>query len=325
MIKVGIVGSSGYVAGELLRCLIHHPEVEISFLYSHSQPDLKAGEIHQDLMHLDNLSFSNEIDQQADVVFLCLGHGNSKKFLQAHTFSLQTKVIDLSNDFRLNKEATQGDKTFVYGLTECNHEVIKTAQHIANPGCFATAIQLALLPLAAQQQLGNDVHIHAITGSTGAGQGLSAISHFSWRNNNVSIYKPFDHQHLGEIGETIMAAQPTFEHELNFLPVRGNFTRGIFASAYTTSDLSETQLQSIYAAYYQDAPFTYLSKNTVHLKQVVNTNLCYLHVQKIDGKVLITSVIDNLLKGAAGQAIENMNLMFGLDQQCGLALKAALF
>jgi len=325
MIKAGIVGSSGYVAGELLRCLIHHPEVDIDFLYSHSQPGLNAGEIHQDLIHLENLTFTNVINEQVDVVFLCLGHGNSTKFLKTHSFSSQTKIIDLSNDFRLKNDAAMGEKDFVYGLTELNHGAIKTAQHIANPGCFATAIQLALLPLAAKQHLNDDVHIHAITGSTGAGQGLSTTSQFSWRSNNVSIYKAFDHQHMGEIGENIVSLQPKFKHEINFLPVRGNFTRGIFASAYMTTDLSEMQLQDLYEDYYQDAPFTHLSKNTVHLKQVVNTNFCYLQVQKIDGKVLITSVIDNLLKGAAGQAIENMNLMFGLDQKSGLALKASLF
>lgn len=322
MIKVGIIGSSGYVAGELLRCLMVHPEVEVDFLYSHSQPGLNAAEVHEDLMLMENLSFTNEVNPTVDLVFLCLGHGNSTKFLENHSFSQATKVIDLSNDFRLKEDSSLGNMDFVYGLTELNSSKIKEANYIANPGCFATAIQLALLPLANEKLLTGDVHIHAITGSTGAGQGLSSTSHFSWRNNNVSIYKAFNHQHLGEIGESVLSLQEDFDKELNFLPVRGDFTRGIFASIYMQTDLLEEELIELFENYYKEAPFTHVVKKTVHLKQVVNTNHCFIEVKKIGNKVLVTSVIDNLLKGAAGQAIENMNLMFGFQQETGLNLKA---
>ena len=322
MIKAGIIGSSGYVAGELLRCLIHHPHVQIDFLYSHSLPGENVSDVHQDLIHLEKMEFSADINKEVDVVFLCLGHGNSTKFLEANSFASKTKIIDLSNDFRLKNNNEFQGKNFIYGLTELNISSIKQAKYIANPGCFATAIQLALLPLAHHKKLNDDVHIHAITGATGAGQGLNETSHFAWRNNNVSIYKAFNHQHLDEIGETITSQQPEFNQELNFLPVRGDFSRGIFASAYMKTNLSEPELIDLYQAYYANAPFTHVSKNTVHLKQVVNTNNCFLQVQKIEDKVLVTSVIDNLLKGAAGQAIENMNMMFALNQVTGLELKA---
>lgn len=323
MIKVGIVGSSGYVAGELLRTLVHHPNVEIDFLYSHSQAGTDAAKVHQDLFYIDHLSFSNTVNDQVDVVFLCLGHGNSLQFLSKHNFASHCKIIDLSNDFRLNEKAHFNDQQFVYGLTELNKAAIIKADSIANPGCFATAIQLALLPLAAKNQLNNDIHIHAITGSTGAGQNLSNTSHFSWRNNNVSVYKAFKHQHLSEIGESILSLQTDFKHEINFIPIRGNFSRGILATCYLNIELSENELIEIFTSYYKDAPFTHVIQKPIHLKQVVNTNMCYLQVQKIDQKVLITTAIDNLLKGAAGQAIENMNLMFGLDQRTGLHLKAS--
>ena len=325
MIKVGIVGAGGYVAGELIRCLIHHPKAELDFLFSSSQANKKVASVHQDLVFLENLKFSNTINPQVDIVFLCLGHGNSKAFLETHTFSKYTKIIDMSNDFRLKKNSRFKENNFVYGLTELNKPSIKTANCIANPGCFATAIQLALLPLAASNLLTNDVHIHAITGSSGAGQGLNATSHFSWRNNNISIYKAFRHQHLGEVEQSISELQQTFDKDINFVPVRGNFTRGIFASVYTQCNLCEKKLDDIYQWYYQDSVFTHATKDTVHLKQVTNTNYCYIQVQKIEDKVFITSVIDNLLKGAAGQAIENMNLMFGFEQQMGLNLKANYF
>lgn len=325
MIKVGISGSSGYVAGELLRCLVNHPSVEIIFLYSHSNHGKAVSEIHTDLLAHSNLQFTKEVNLDVDVLFLCLGHGNSKQFLEQHAFSSSTKVIDLSNDFRLKDDAQFNVNKFVYGLIELNKEAIKSAQYIANPGCFATAIQLALLPLAEAQLLTNDIHVNAITGSTGAGQALSSTSHFSWRNNNISIYKPFSHQHLGEIGESIVSLQKDFNQCINFLPLRGDFTRGIFASAYMETDKSESELKELFQHYYADSAFTFVSNKPIDLKQVVNTNNCFLHVQKIDKKVLVTSVIDNLLKGAAGQAIQNMNLIFNLPETAGLNFKSSNF
>lgn len=325
MIQVGIVGSAGYVAGELIRCLAHHPKANIDFVYSHSQAGKLVSETHQDLFNHTSLKFTDEINSNVEIVFLCLGHGNSKKFLLENTFSKDTKIIDLSNDFRLNGEANFQDKAFIYGLIDLNKEEIAKASYIANPGCFATAIQLGLLPLAKHNLLQNDVHINAITGSTGAGQSLSETSHFSWRNNNISIYKAFKHQHLDEIKESISSLQNGFKSQLNFLPVRGDFTRGIFSSMYTTCDLSEVELIELYKDFYKNEPFTSISKSTINLKQVVNTNHCLIQVQKIDDKVFITSVIDNLLKGAAGQAIQNMNLLFGLDETTGLNFKANYF
>ncbi len=325
MIKAGIVGGTGYVAGELLRSLVSHPGVEIDFIYSHSQPGQAVSAIHEDLFPFDDLKFTAQINPDVDVLFLCLGHGNSKKFLENNTFSFGTKIIDLSNDFRLQNDAEFLGNQYVYGLPELNKEQIASTAYIANPGCFATAIQLALLPLAKAGFLQNEVHINAITGSTGAGQSPSATTHFSWRNNNLSIYKAFNHQHLGEIGESLASLQPDFDKALNFLPLRGDFSRGIFASAYTNSEIPESELTALYKSYYKDAPFTKVSENAISLKQVINTNFCLLQVQKIEGKVLITSVIDNLQKGAAGQAIQNMNLMFGLAETTGLNFKANYF
>jgi len=324
MIQVGIIGGAGYVAGELIRCLIHHPQTEINFIYSESQCGNSIEETHQDLYKQNNLKFTNQLNSNVEVVFLCLGHGNSKQFLLNNSFSEKTKIVDLSNDFRSNEDAEFKDSSFVYGLTDLNKLKIKEANYIANPGCFATAIQLALLPLAEANLLKNDIHINAITGSTGAGQKLTETSHFSWRNNNISIYKAFDHQHLGEIKETIAMLQEDFG-EINFLPVRGDFTRGIFATIYTECELSEEELIKLYNNFYKDEPFTFISKNTISLKQVVNTNNCLLQIQKIKNKVLITSVIDNLLKGAAGQAIQNMNIMFGIEETTGLNFKANFF
>jgi N-acetyl-gamma-glutamyl-phosphate reductase len=321
MIQVGVVGSSGYVAGELIRCLVHHPNVNIDFLYSHSNSGMSVSEMHQDLLGHSNLKFSNQINPDIDVLFLCLGHGNSEKFLKNHTFSKSTKYIDLSNDFRLKENSNLEDKLFTYGLVELNKNEIENAQYIANPGCFATAIQLGLLPLAKHSQLTESVHINAITGSTGAGKSLSDTSHFSWRNNNISIYKAFRHQHLDEINESLKSLQPDAS-ELNFLPIRGNFTRGIFASIYTECQLSQEELITLYQSFYEGNPFVFVSEKPVHLKQVVNTNNCFIQVEKIDDKVLVTSVIDNLLKGAAGQAIQNMNLMFGLEEGTGIHFKA---
>ena len=325
MKKVGIIGGSGYVAGELIRLLVNHPKVEIDFIYSHSQAADEVSSVHDDLLSYTELQFTDQFNPELDILFLCLGHGHSSAFLKEHQLAAHTKVIDLGNDFRLKKNASFQEKSFVYGLVEANKQAIQAAQYVANPGCFATAIQLALLPLAAAGELKNEVHIHALTGATGAGRQPNETGHFSWRNNNISVYKAFAHQHLDEIHETLSNLQSNFDRQLNFLPLRGDFTRGIFATLYTYTDLSEEELLALYEAYYSEVPFTLVSTKGVHLKQVVNTNNCFLQVQKIDGKLLITSVIDNLLKGAAGQAVQNMNLMFGWEESTGLQLKASYF
>ena len=321
MIKIGIIGGAGYTAGELIRILLHHPKVEIDFVHSNSQEGKLVSDIHQDLLGETNLSFSQKINQNVNVLFLCSGHGNSKSFLAENPFSKSTKIIDLSSDFRLKKE---GNK-FVYGLPELNKKQIQHSSHLANCGCFATAIQLALLPLAKSQNLKQDVHVYAITGSTGAGQNPSSTTHFSWRNNNVSIYKPFSHQHLGEINESILQLQNDFQSEINFIPVRGNFARGIFASVYTKTDLTENELIQLFENYYRDEPFVFITQKNPSLKQVVNTNKCILFVKKEGDKVFIISMIDNLIKGASGQAVQNMNLMFGFEETEGLNLKAMAF
>ncbi len=325
MIQAGIVGGTGYVAGELIRVLMFHPEVNVRFVYSRSHAGEEICSIHEDLFMLKGQKFSGEMDSDVDVLFLSLGHGRSMKFLQEHPFSVRTKIIDLSNDFRLKGDSHQGRRKFTYGLVEKNREAIVSSENIANPGCFATAIQLGLLPLADQKILHGDIHIHGITGSTGAGRTLSETSHFSWRNNNVSVYKPFDHQHLDEIKETLLNCQPEFNRELNFIPLRGDFTRGILTTIYTECDLSEQALTQLYKDYYKDKMFTVVSDLPIHLKQVVNTNYCLLHVEKHGNKVFIVSAIDNLLKGAAGQAVENMNLMFGFEEDEGLKLKSGYF
>jgi N-acetyl-gamma-glutamyl-phosphate reductase len=324
MIKVGIIGSSGYVAGELIRLLVNHPKVDLSFLFSHSNAGEKVSTIHQDLFHYDDLHFVDQIDENIDVVFLCLGHGNSKKFLSQNQFSDQTKIIDLSNDFRLQKKANFQNKNFHYGLLDTRHPALDT-KYIANPGCFATAIQLALLPLANAALLKDDIHINGITGSTGAGRSLSNTSHFSWRDSNISLYKEFNHQHLDEVEETVKRIQPSYNGSFYFLPMRGNFTRGILVSAYTKTDCSESALIKCYQEYFQDSEFVNITDKSVNLKQVVNTNNCRLQVQKLKGNVLITAVLDNLLKGAAGQAVQNMNLLFGIEEDTGLNLKSNYF
>ncbi|MFK5878420.1 MAG: N-acetyl-gamma-glutamyl-phosphate reductase [Flavobacteriaceae bacterium] len=325
MLKAGIIGGAGYTAGELIRLLIHHPAVEIDFVFSTSNAGNKIYAVHQDLVGQTEQSFSDTINKDVDVVFLCLGHGNSTVFLKNNSFSVNTKIIDLSNDFRLNDDSNFEGKEFIYGLPELNKEEIEKASNIANPGCFATAIQLAILPLAKNGLLKSDVHINATTGATGAGVSPSATTHFSWRDNNFSIYKAFTHQHLGEIGERLKSLQPDFNQELFFIPNRGNFSRGIFASIYTDFEGSIEDAYTLYEKYYEDAVFTHISKNEVHLKQVVNTNNCIIHLQKHKNKLLITSVIDNLLKGASGQAVQNMNLVFGLEENLGLNLKATYF
>lgn len=325
MIEVGIIGGAGFTAGELIRLLLNHPKTNINFVFSTSNAGNKLSHVHQDLVGSTEIKFTQEINENIDVLFLCLGHGNSSKFLHENSFSDTTKIIDLSNDFRLNPDAVFEGKHFIYGLPELQKEAIKNAQYIANPGCFATAIQLALLPLASKELLKNDVHINAVTGATGAGTSLSKTTHFTWRDNNFSYYKPFVHQHLGEIEQSVKSLQNDFSADINFMPNRGNFSRGIFATAYTKFDGTLEEATAIYQSFYKDAVFTHLSENQLHLKQVVNTNKCLIHLYKYGNKLLITSEIDNLLKGASGQAIHNMNLMFGLAEDTGLQLKATYF
>jgi len=325
MIKVGIVGGAGYTAGELIRLLVNHSKVELDFVFSTSNAGNYIYQVHQDMLGSIDLKFTSKINKQVDVLFLCLGHGNSKKFLEQNEFSPQTKIIDLSNDFRLNDDAVFQSKEFVYGLPELQKEKIQNANHIANPGCFATAIQLALLPLAQAGLIKSDVHINATTGATGAGVSPGSTTHFAWRDNNFSVYKAFTHQHLGEISESLNSLQGGFSEELNFIPNRGNFSRGIFASIYLKFDKNLEEAFKLFENYFKDAVFTHISKSPIHLKQVVNTNNCFIHLEKYNDRLFITSVIDNLLKGASGQAIQNMNLLFGFNQVEGLQLKATSF
>ena len=325
MLEVGIIGGAGYTAGELIRLLLHHPETTINFVYSTSNAGNKLHKIHQDLIGSTEISFTDKINTEIDLLFLCLGHGNSTSFLENNRFSTNTKIIDLSNDFRLLADKNFDQKEFVYGLPELQKEKIKEAQYIANPGCFATALQLAILPLAAHKLLSNDIHINAVTGATGAGTSLSATTHFTWRDNNFSHYKAFNHQHLDEIYQTINQLDTNFDSQVNFMPNRGNFSRGIFATTYTKFEGNIEEAKKIYEEYYSDAAFTFVSDNDIHMKQVVNTNKCILHLAKHGNKLLITSTIDNLLKGASGQAVQNMNLMFGFKETLGLNLKANYF
>jgi len=324
MIKAGIIGGSGYTGGELIRLLVHHPEVEIDFVFSTTKAGQPIVSAHADLLGQTDATFTDTVTTDVDVVFLCLGHGNSSRFLKEHVFSETTKIIDLSNDFRLQEDANFHRRKFVYGLPEINRESIQKASSIANPGCFATAIQLALLPLAKAGLLQNEVHVNAVTGSTGAGTKPSPTTHFSWRNNNVSWYKPFTHQHLGEIGESLHSFGNAIG-KLRFLPNRGNFTRGILATAYTHFEGSLQKAESLFLDFYQEAVFTHIAPDPIHLKQVVNTNNCHIHLHKHEDVLLVTSIIDNLLKGASGQAVQNMNLVFGLEEDLGLQLKGSAF
>ena len=320
MIKVGIVGGAGYTAGEMLRILLNHPEVDVHFVNSLSNAGNKLYSVHEGLFGETEMDFTDQLPlEQVDAIFICSGHGDSKKFLEANNVPERVKIIDLSQDFR---DESNG---FVYGLPEVNRERIKKANKLANPGCFATAIQLGILPLAAKGLIRNEIHTNGITGSTGAGVKPSSTSHFSWRNNNFSIYKAFTHQHLIEINQTIKQLQPNFTQEINFLPLRGDFARGIFVSSYTECDLSAEELTALYKEFYKDAAFTFVMDANLDLKQVVNTNKAIVHVEKHGNKVLAISAIDNLLKGASGQAVQNFNLMFGLDETCGLKLKSVAF
>lgn len=312
------MGGGGYTAGELIRILQYHPAVDIAFVFSTSQGGKRVDAVHEDLVGESDLVFAATFEPTADVLFLCLNHGQSAVFMAEHHIPAETLVIDLGNDFRL-------DPQWVYGLPELNRNAISRSRRIANCGCFATAIQLALLPLAAAQTLDSEVHIHAITGSTGAGQALSPTSHFSWRNNNLSVYKAFQHQHLPEIQRSLVQLQPQFGRALNFIPLRGDFPRGIFATLYLEGTTALDELQDRYREYYRSAPFTHLASANPHLKQVVNTNKCLIHLERHDNKIFIISLIDNLVKGASGQAVQNMNLACGLPETLGLQLKSLAF
>ncbi|MGB0881050.1 MAG: N-acetyl-gamma-glutamyl-phosphate reductase [Polaribacter sp.] len=324
-LEIGIIGGAGYTAGELIRLLLNHSKVNINFVYSTSNAGNKIYDVHQDLISATEINFTSKINSEIEVLFLCLGHGNSTAFLKKNKFSKHTKIIDLSNDFRLTANQYFDGKEFVYGLPELNKEAIKKAAYIANPGCFATALQLAILPLAANNLLKNDVHINAVTGATGAGTSLSKTTHFTWRDNNFSHYKAFTHQHLGEVNQTVHKLQSSFDSEINFIPNRGNFSRGIFATTYTKFEGTIEEAKQRYKEYYKNSVFIFISDDDIHLKQVVNTNKCLIHLTKYNDKLLITSIIDNLLKGASGQAIQNMNIIYGFDEAEGLQLKANYF
>lgn len=322
-IKVGVIGGAGYTGGELIRLLLWHPNAELVFVHSSSNAGKPFYTVHKDLIGDTDMRFTEVFDDSdIDVLFLCSGHGHSEKFFKKQKIKEDLKIIDLSQDFRLDGNYF---REFTYGLVEANRDEITKAQNIANPGCFATCLQLGMLPLAKEGMLQDDINISAVTGSTGAGQSLSATSHFSWRNNNMSVYKAFKHQHLFEIRENIGKWQQGFEKHIHFIPYRGNFTRGIIASIYTRSNASLEELQTLYREYYSESPFVYISDTNIDLKQVVNTNKGLLYLEKHDDMVLIVSIIDNLLKGAVGQAVQNMNLMFGLDEQAGLNIKATGF
>jgi N-acetyl-gamma-glutamyl-phosphate reductase len=322
MIKVGIIGGAGYTAGELLRILLHHPNAEIGFVQSTSNAGNPISDVHLDLLGESDLMFTDQMPfDEVDVIFLCMGHGKSIEFIEKNTFPQYLKIIDLSHDFRLKREGND----FVYGLPELNREEIESSERIANPGCFATGIQFALLPLAANGLLKDEIHIQAITGSTGAGQKPTATSHFSWRNSNVSAYKVFQHQHQGEILQSLTQLQPDFDKDFNFVPIRGNHTRGIFVSCYTKFDGTIEEAKKLYSDYYKNHPFVFLTNKNPGVKQVVNTNKGVIYLEKHGNKLVIISLTDNLIKGASGQAVQNMNLMFGLEEKAGLGLKPVAF
>src|SRR5687768_5545830 len=331
-IKVGIIGGAGYTGGELIRLLVHHPGVSVSFIHSKSSAGKAVHIVHQDMLGETDLQFTETVHDDIDLLFLCVGHGEAKKFLSENKISDKIKIIDLSHDFRLARSShpPEADRNFVYGLPELNKDEIRSANNIANPGCFATCIQLGLLPLAKAGLL-KEVYTTGITGSTGAGQSLTDTSHFSWRANNIQAYKTFTHQHLFEIHQSLHQLQENFpgspsgEGGVNFIPCRGDFTRGIFVSSQLVCNVPKDELDNLYRDYYKEHPFTHLSKETISLKQVINTNKCIIQLEKAGNKLAIHSITDNLLKGASGQAVQNMNLMFGLDETTGLQLKAAAF
>ncbi len=321
MIKVGILGAAGYTGGELIRLLLNHPEAEIVFANSESNAGNPVAEVHEGLYGDTDMVFTDQMPfEDVDVIFFCFGHGKSEQFLKEHAIPEHVKIIDLAQDFRI-----KGDHDYVYGLPEINREEIVKARHLANPGCFATCIQLGLLPAAKMGLLKHDVAVNAITGSTGAGQKPGATTHFSWRNNNLSIYKPFTHQHLAEIRQSLEQVQGHLEVDIDFIPYRGDFARGIFATEVVRTKADVNKIIEVYKEFYKDAPFTHYMDKPIDMKQVVNTNKCLVHVEKYGNKLLITCCIDNLLKGAVGQAVQNMNLMFGIDETAGLRLKASAF
>jgi len=321
-IKAGVIGGAGYTGGETLRLLLGHPYADVVFVQSRSQAGKPVTSTHPDLLGETDLIYSSDFNQQGDVLFLCLSHGESKKLVSENSFPPSTRIIDLGNDFRLGDKAD--GREFVYGLPEFQRDKIKTAKNIANPGCFATTIQLGLLPLAKAGVL-NEVHTTGITGSTGAGQKLQDTTHFTWRANNISAYKTLTHQHLGEINQTLKQLQPGFSGEVNFVPWRGDFTRGIFVTSVVTCSLSLEEATKLYKEFYSTHPFTHVSDEMIDLKQVVNTNKCLIHLEKVGSKLAIHSITDNLLKGASGQAIQNMNLMWGFEENTGLRLKGVVF
>ena len=325
-IKAGIIGGSGYTAGELLRLLVHHARVSISFVYSRTNAGKPLSLIHKDLIGETDLCFTNKYQEDIDVLFLCVGHGIASNMMNELPIHSKTKIIDLSNEFRLDENTDFAGRHFIYGLPELQKEKIIRSKNIANPGCFATAIQLAILPLAKNKQLPpRDIYTHGITGSTGAGQSPSTTTHFSWRDNNLSTYKTFTHQHLGEINQMIKRLQPSYKNEMVFVPIRGNFSRGIFATIFIKTKQSKEEITALFEDTYKDDPFTIVSQDMVDLKQVIGTNKCLINIQKEGDKLLITSVLDNLIKGASGQAIENMNLMFKFPRDEGLKLKSIAF
>jgi N-acetyl-gamma-glutamyl-phosphate reductase len=327
MIKIGILGAAGYTGGELIRLLLNHPEAEIVFANSESNAGNLVSDVHEGMIGDTDLKFTSEMPfDKVDVVFFCFGHGKSEQFLKEHTIPANVKIIDLAQDFRVKSEELRvKNYDFVYGLPEINKSAIQQAQHVANPGCFATAIQLALLPAAKMGLLTQDVSVNAITGSTGAGQKPSATTHFSWRTGNMSIYKAFTHQHLAEIRQSLAQIQGYLDASIDFIPYRGDFARGIFCTAVIKTKAPAEDIIEAYKEFYKEAAFTHYSEKAIDLKQVVNTNKALVHVDCFDGKILVTSAIDNLLKGAVGQAVQNMNLMFGIDETAGLRLKASAF
>lgn len=324
IIKVGIIGGAGYTGGELIRLLLNHPAVSLSYIHSRSNAGKPIYAVHQDLFGDTELQFSDQYHWDIDLLFLCFGHGESRRFLSENAVPDAVCIIDLANDFRLLQDAAAGNRNFIYGLPELNREAIRKANSIANPGCFATSIQLGLLPLAKAGLL-QDVYTTGITGSTGAGQSLSTTAHFSWRANNIQAYKTLTHQHLGEIGQSLKQLQVKNEININFVPWRGDFTRGIFISSQLRCELSLVELNLLFEEFYRDHPFTHLSREPIFLKQVVNTNKCLIQLEKAGVNLVVHSITDNLLKGACGQAVQNMNLRFGWPEELGLRLKPAAF